>query len=192
MPGIPGIELIASARFTFGAPARAHLFAFGHDEMPRDFQGASVDLDQHVVHHARRILFCALRIQTRAVRHRAGLNARHFSHRRRRNDRDRRRHHVAVQVEIHDEKKIAVGRNINRRRKIAERRLAQNAVIFGRVLPDQTKRTAVRDRNIIELPVGRDDDAMRPVDVYRHVAGLQIVIDARALWSEANQGDLVG
>ena len=126
------------------------------------------------------------------MRHRAGLNARHFGHGGRRDDGHRRRHHIAVQIEIYDEKKISVGRNINCRRKIPERWFAQNAIIFGRILLNQTKWTAMRHRNIVELPIGRDDDAMRSVNGYRHVAGLQFMVDARALWSEANQSDLVG
>ncbi len=32
---------------------------------------------------------------------------------------------------------------------------------------------------------------MRPINIDWHVAGLQLVIYARALWSEANQSDLV-
>src|SRR6267142_1644466 len=96
-----------------------------------------------------------------------------------------------MQVEVDDEQKVTVGRDVHRRRKISERSLADDAVVFRRVLPDQTKRPAVRDGNVIELFVGRDNNAVRPVDVYRHVARLQIVIDPRAVWSETNQSDLV-
>src|SRR6266852_5066316 len=96
-----------------------------------------------------------------------------------------------MQVEVDDEQKISVRRDVHRRWKKSERSFADYPVIFRRVLPDQTKRTAVRDGNVIELLIRRDNNTVWPIDVHGHIAGLQIVIDARAVWSEANQSDLV-
>src|SRR6267142_6835794 len=45
--------------------------------------------------------------------------------------------------------------------------------------------------NVIELPVRRNDQAVRAVNVDRHIAGGQIVIDARASWPKADQRNLV-
>ena len=48
------------------------------------------------------------------------------------------------------------------------------------------------DGDVIELPVRRHDDAVRAVDVDRHVACGRLALNARAIRSEPHERDLVG
>ena len=47
------------------------------------------------------------------------------------------------------------------------------------------------DGDVIELSIGRNDDAVWPINVYRHVAGVELSIDARARWPKTYQTDFV-
>ena len=51
----------------------------------------------------------------------------------------------AMQIEGHDEQEVSVRRDVKCRRKVAERSLRNEYVVFGRVLPDRTERAAVRN-----------------------------------------------
>ena len=88
-----------------------------------------------------------------------------------------------MQIEIDDENELAVRGDIHGRRKIAERRLAEHAVILRRVFPDQTKRPPMRDRDVVELSIRRDDDTVWPVDVHRHVAGSKVLLRFNRAWT---------
>src|SRR5215207_4271254 len=94
------------------------------------------------------------------MRHCAGLYSRDFGHCLCRHHRDTRRRHVAMQIEVDYEKKVAVGCDVKCRRKVTESGLPNQRVIFSRILPDRSKWPAVCDRDVIKLSIRRDDDAV--------------------------------
>ena len=72
-----------------------------------------------------------------------------------------------------------------------ERGLADEGVVLGRILPDGSERAAVCDRDVIELSIGRKDDAVWSIDIDRHVARIDLVIDLDPRRSKTYQCDLV-
>jgi hypothetical protein len=48
------------------------------------------------------------------------------------------------------------------------------------------------DRDVVKLAIGRNDDAVRSINVNWHVARIDLPVDASAVRAEANQRDLVG
>src|SRR5690348_9954538 len=75
-----------------------------------------------------------------------------------------------MQIEVHHEKKISITTDVERCRKESQRGPSKARVIFRRVLPNGSERTAMCDRDVIKLSIRRNDDAMRTIDVDRHVA----------------------
>ncbi len=61
-------------------PFHAALLAFAQEEMTGDGELAGVDLHQHVVHHASRVVLGALGIEAGAVRHGAGRDPGDLDH----------------------------------------------------------------------------------------------------------------
>jgi hypothetical protein len=49
----------------------------------------------------------------------------------------------------------------------------------------------VRDRNVVELAIGRDNDAVWTIDIDRHVAGVDLMIEPGVGSVKADQRDLV-
>ena len=49
----------------------------------------------------------------------------------------------------------------------------------------------MRDRNVIELSIRGKNDAMWTVDIDRHVARVDLMIDFDPRWSKTYKGDLV-
>ncbi len=167
------------------------LCALRHDEMARHFERARVDFHEHVVHHADRVVLGALRIDPRAVRHDARRNPRHLHHLAGGDDRHRRRHHVAVEVEVDRVQKLPVRRRVEGRRKHAEGHAADDRIAGGRILPDRAEWLPVRQRHVIEPMVRRHRETVRSVDFSRHDAGRHDVIEASPIWSEPHEADAV-
>src|SRR5215213_11069394 len=123
--------------------------------------------------------------------HRAGLYARDFGHRLCRHYGDTRRRHVTMQVEIDDEEKVSIGTDVERCREETQRRFADEGIVLCRVLPHRSKRPAMRNRDVIKLSIGRNYDAVWPIDIDRHVARINLVIDARSRWPKTYEGNFV-
>jgi hypothetical protein len=98
--------------------------------MARYLECARIYLYKQIVHHAGRVMLRPLRVETGTVRHRAGIDACDFQHLARGHDRDGRGDHVAVQIEIDGVKKLAVRRDIHRRRKKPQRDLPDDFVVL--------------------------------------------------------------
>src|SRR5262245_49751804 len=96
-----------------------------------------------------------------------------------------------MQVEVDDKKKIPIRTDVERSRKESQRRFADEGVVFGGILPNGAKRPAMRDRDVIKLPVGRNNNAMRAIDIDWHVASVNLVIDAGSRWSKTYQSYLI-
>jgi hypothetical protein len=90
----------------------SHFFARCQHEVARDGELAGIDFDQHVIHHAGRIMFGPRMIEARSMRHGAGRDALHLDHLIGRYDRDRRRNHVPMEIGVGDVDEIAIGRDV--------------------------------------------------------------------------------
>ena len=163
----------------FSSPFPQHEVA-RHRELP------GVDLDQHVVHHARRVVLRAVRAQPRAVRHGAGRDPLDLGHLVGRHHRDRRWHLVAVEVEVHDVGQIAVGRHRHRRREKPQLDAADRLVVSRGVLPERAVRRAVAEGDEVVLAVGRDGDAVRAVDIGGQHAGGEAAVQPEPAGTEAD------
>lgn len=97
-----------------------------------------------------------------------------------------------MQIEVNYEKQTAVVRNVHGGREEPERGLPEDTVVFCGIFPHRSKRPAMRKRHIVKLFVRRDCDAVRTVNIYRHISGLQVVIDSRAFWAKPDERNLVG
>src|SRR5215217_5771061 len=104
------------------------------------------------------------------MRHRAGWYPGDFGHRLCRYYRYGRGHHIAMQIEVDDKKEVAVRGDVQGARKVTQRGFLNKRVVFRRILPDGSKRPAVCDRDVVKLPIGRDDDAVWSINVHRHVS----------------------
>ena len=159
--------------------------------MTRNFECPGVDFNQLLVHHADRIVTCSAGIQTRAVRHGAGLNPGDFGHVIGGDDGHGRWNHVSMEIEIHDVCKVTVGREIQRRRKHPQSHPAKHSVVAGGIFPERAKRLPVRDGHVVILFVRRDCKSMRAVDVDRHDARRKLVIDCSATGPESYGRNLI-
>src|SRR6267143_4787765 len=97
-----------------------------------------------------------------------------------------------MQIEVHNKKKVAVGCDVHGCREITECRFADHGVVFGRILPDQSERATMCDGDVIELPIGRDNDAVWTIYVHGHIAGVDLMIYTGAIRAETNQSNLIG
>ena len=97
-----------------------------------------------------------------------------------------------MQIEVHDEEKRTVFCDVERRGKKAEGSFSDYRVVFSRILPNGSIRPAMSERDVIKLSIGRDNDAVRAVDIDRHTAGIDLSIDSCAVRSETDERDLVG
>src|SRR5258706_9156000 len=95
-------------------------------------------------------MFCSLRVQTRAVRHGASSDAGNFQHWLGGYDRDCRRHHIAMQVEINNKQEVTVFADIHRGRKQSERRATEHAISVNSVFPNCTERSSVGNRYVVK------------------------------------------
>src|SRR5215813_7451657 len=96
-----------------------------------------------------------------------------------------------MQVEVDHKKKVTAGTDVECCREETQRRFADHGIVFSRILPDRSERAAMRNRDVIKLPIGRKNDAVWPIDIDRHVARINLVVYARARWSKTYQRDLV-
>src|ERR1041385_4970407 len=96
-----------------------------------------------------------------------------------------------MQIEVDDEKKVSIRTDIERRGKESQRGPSETRVVFRRVLPHRSEWPTVCDRDVIKLSIGRNNNAVWTIDIYRHVAGVDLLLDARARWSKTYERDLV-
>src|SRR5688500_2139402 len=97
-----------------------------------------------------------------------------------------------MQIEVHDEEKGTVWCDVQCCGEITEVGFGNQRVIFRRILPNGAERPAMSDRDVIKLSIGRDDDPVWTINVYGHVAGVDLSSDASAIRPEPNQRNLVG
>src|SRR5579862_1462427 len=131
-------------------------------------------------------------IQTRAMRHGAGSDALDLNHLVGSHDRDRGRNHIAVKIGVGYVDEVAVGGNVGGCGEHSQARVLDSRVDAGAVFPERALGTAVSLRNIDELLVRRDRDAVRAVDVGGHQADARLTLDAGSAGAETDQHDLVG
>jgi hypothetical protein len=96
-----------------------------------------------------------------------------------------------MQVEVDDVEELAVGRDIHRRRKHAQSYLAQHSIRFRGVFPDRAEGRAVCERDEVELLVSGDRHPVRPIQVRRHDARAELMVNACALRPETHERNLV-
>ena len=108
-------------------------FSLGQREIAGDAEFSCVDFHQHVVHHAARVLSCALGIDARTMRHHASLDTYGFEHLIGGNNRNGGRNHVAMQIEIDGVNEVAVGRDVHSGREKPESDLPDYSIVLGAV-----------------------------------------------------------
>ena len=128
----------------------------------------------------------------RAVGHDARGDASDFEHRVGIDDRNAAGDGVAVQVEVDDVEKIAVGGDVGGGGEESEPDLAEDAIIVGCVFDGGAEWAAVADGDVEIFAVGRECDAVRAADVGLEDAGFGGFFELRAVGAEADGGDAVG
>lgn len=96
-----------------------------------------------------------------------------------------------MQIEVHDIEEVAVGRGVERGGKESESCFTNQRVVFGCILPHGAERPPVRDRHVKEFSIGRDNDAVWPINVDGHLTGTDLLLDADTLRPKTNERDLV-
>src|SRR5579871_505602 len=137
-------------------------------------------------------MFRAGVVQSRAVRHGAGVNAFDLNHLIGGDDGDGRGNHVAVEIGIGHVDEVAVGRDVGSGGEEAKAGVLDDFIAAGAVFPDGTVGAAVAFGNVEELFVGGDGDAVGAVYVHGHQAGADLTFDVRAAGAKAEQDNLVG
>src|SRR3954463_10355983 len=111
---------------------------------------------------------------------------------RRVHDRHRRRYHIAVQVEVRRVGVQAVGRDIDRRWKIAEQEALPNERVGTElVLPVLAVREAVARRHEEELAVAGDRETVRAFHLRRQLADRNRLLDYKSVRTKSKTLDEV-
>ena len=129
----------------------------------RDLEPVRVDLHEHVIHHAHRVVPRPVRREPRAVRHRAGRNLRDLDHRADVHDGHRTRLVLAVQVEVRREQQPC-RRHLHGGGEEPQFSAPQRAVRLRGIGDDRAEGVPVGERHVPPFPARIDRQAVRPVD----------------------------
>ena len=83
-----------------------------------------------------------------------------------------------MKIEVDDEEKVTVTRDVERRGKVSESSFAQDRVVLCRIFPNGPERPSMCDRDVIEPSIGRYHDSVWAIDIYRHVTGVDLTFDS--------------